>query len=675
MVINWLNKVIQWVKNFKLSKPKINDMTEHNKIVLQALNDYLLVGKPGYGILIKGAWGCGKSFFVKKWKEDMEKAILDVDAEEEIVQLKPIYITLNGVNNISQIDGALKREISPFLHGKFMKGLGKTLKFAASVALRYNVDVLGDEKPEQLVCTIDPKALLEFDPTKVKGQRILIFDDIERAKLPIEEVLGYVNYFVEQVGCHVVMVGDVRNVKNSDEFKLIKEKTIGHEYKVEAETEAALTVFISEIDKDGRYKLGDMRNVISYCFLVTKVGNLRILRQSLYDYKTYVSHLPEVITKADEFKDIRMYLLANFIVVYAEYKSGNLVLEKFNQQLVADTLSRMVADSGKQEEVKATPAADLMEKYEKTGLTESHRLLNQGYITCVMNYLTEGVINSDFLLGEVKRDRSTPWEKLSMYNTLKNEEFKKCVEQTAGYLEGGEFESVDLMLMATCNMLVVIKKGMTYNYTIDKVCKWCVKAIKEKYFPSCRTQDDLYSMRGHIQRCLGYYQGDSIIEEVKQLNKQIEDVFVKTSPEKKDSLTVILDSLTDDKIKSLITIYMKAIPDHSVTYSSHAIFSQVDAAKFVEGFVKLSNESKVAFIQFVRHHYNQAFAATNAREFVHYYEDDLNKLPEIVRLLKEAAEHESLVDKQNILTLVEVLTQSGDTIQVLSIENESQKQQ
>lgn len=144
------------------------DMTEHNKIVVQALNDYLKQDNPGYGVLIKGDWGCGKSFFVKKWKEKLEEGLPTTEDDEDVIQLKPIYVTLNGVSSVTQIDDALKRAISPFLHGKFMKGLGKALKLAASVALRVNVDLVGDEKPEQVVCTIDPKTLLEFDPTKVK---------------------------------------------------------------------------------------------------------------------------------------------------------------------------------------------------------------------------------------------------------------------------------------------------------------------------------------------------------------------------------------------------------------------------------------------------------------------------------------------------------------------------
>ncbi len=37
-------------------------MTKHNEEVLKSLNDYLKVRKPGYAILIKGSWGCGKTY-------------------------------------------------------------------------------------------------------------------------------------------------------------------------------------------------------------------------------------------------------------------------------------------------------------------------------------------------------------------------------------------------------------------------------------------------------------------------------------------------------------------------------------------------------------------------------------------------------------------------------------
>ena len=334
-------------------------MNSHNEIIKQALNDYLQIDSPGYGVLIKGDWGCGKSFFIKQWKKSLEGG--DVDNDEEYVNLKPIYVSLNGVTNTGQIDEAIKREISPILHGKFMKGVGKAMKFAASIALRFNVDAVGDTSPEQMVCTIDPKMLLECDPTKVRGKRILIFDDMERAMMPIEETLGYINYFIEQVGCSVIIVGDDKNIEEQADYKRIKEKTIGHEYRIETETEEALSVFIDEIDHDGKLGLKDLTLSVTFCFQVSRVRNLRILRQSLFDYRLYVSHLSREIIDSKEFGDIRVYLLLNFIAVYAEYKSGKVMMERFQEQLAHETVSRM-SDNDKPS---PQEAMNLMSKYEK----------------------------------------------------------------------------------------------------------------------------------------------------------------------------------------------------------------------------------------------------------------------------------------------------------------------
>lgn len=142
---------------------------------------------------------------------------------------------------------------------------------------------------------------------------------------------------------------------------------------------------------------------------------------------------------------------------------------------------------------------------------------------------------------------------------------------------------------------------------------------------------------------------------------------------KDDALTLVLNSLTDEKVGQLMTIFHKAIPDKFVTYSSHAIFASVNPEKFVDGFVKLSNEKKADVIQFVRTHYHQAFRVSNAKDFVYHYEEDLNNLPKIVELLRKVADKENLVNKVNIEALAQTLTESGDTIQVLVMERDNDR--
>lgn len=44
-------------------------MTKHNEDILNFLNDYMKVSKPGYAVLLKGSWGCGKTYFIKDWRK------------------------------------------------------------------------------------------------------------------------------------------------------------------------------------------------------------------------------------------------------------------------------------------------------------------------------------------------------------------------------------------------------------------------------------------------------------------------------------------------------------------------------------------------------------------------------------------------------------------------------
>ena len=104
------------------------------------------------------------------------------------------------------------------------------------------------------------------------------------------------------------------------------------------------------------------------------------------------------------------------------------------------------------------------------------------------------------------------------------------------------------------------------------------------------------------------------------------------------------------------------MPDHSTTYSSSAIFANVDPEKFVNGFVGLKNEGKKKVLSLIVGHYSDALNIQNPEDMVHYYIDDLKNLPSIVKLLGEKADECQLVDKMNINILKTNLEKSIEKI-------------
>ena len=92
-------------------------------------------------------------------------------------------------------------------------------------------------------------------------KHILIFDDLERCKLELNNILGYINYFVEHQGHKVIILAhedkltkidtseDNQSDKaiNNESYKEIKEKLIGKTLLIVPDLDSAINDFIDKV--------------------------------------------------------------------------------------------------------------------------------------------------------------------------------------------------------------------------------------------------------------------------------------------------------------------------------------------------------------------------------------------------------------------------------------------
>ena len=222
---------------------KIDGMNENIK---KFLDDYMKNADPQYAVMLTGSWGCGKTFFINHWLEDLKTVEND---REEVIYLKPIYVSLYGLSSLAEVKTEIDRKVNPFYYSKTAKMLKTAAKFASKIV--FKTDLTVDENREIKASasgSLDIMSLFESDSEDVKGTRFIVFDDIERTFIPMNILLGFINFFVERCKFHVLLIGDESKLKG-DNLKIysdFKEKTVGRQFEIVPDVDAALDSYIAE---------------------------------------------------------------------------------------------------------------------------------------------------------------------------------------------------------------------------------------------------------------------------------------------------------------------------------------------------------------------------------------------------------------------------------------------
>lgn len=284
-------------------------MIKQNRHIEEYLNAYRKMDDVDFAVMITGSWGCGKTHFIT----DYLKRKCTTEGEK-----KYIYISLNGISSTADIDMAIFQAAHPVLGSKAAVMAGKIVKASLRTGLKINLDIDGDDKTDATGSLGIP-----MDSFKLKTKsKFLVFDDLERCILKPEEVLGYINAFVESKETKVIIIGDETQIgssqsaaaepqatseeraineekKPSDKYWVIKEKVIGKTFKLTENIEEILSDLITEkaYPKTFVLILNNRSAVISVFKRVNDAlkdrHNYRALKHAFRDFEYFYSFLAE----------------------------------------------------------------------------------------------------------------------------------------------------------------------------------------------------------------------------------------------------------------------------------------------------------------------------------------------------------------------------------------------
>ncbi len=194
--------------------------------LVESILDYIRSDYTDYAIMLNGEWGSGKTHF---WNNRIRKKI-------ETLQLNgrrytTIYMSLYGISNLEEISKKIFIETTQLMDKnlrKFMDSNGQTTipeyaKTGIDMANFFGVTQNGDR--------------VDYADFFATDDKVLCFDDLERANVDVIDILGYINNFVEHDHIKTIIICNEKELSTKLKSSNLEMKTFIATYLLDKQNE------------------------------------------------------------------------------------------------------------------------------------------------------------------------------------------------------------------------------------------------------------------------------------------------------------------------------------------------------------------------------------------------------------------------------------------------------
>lgn len=168
------------------------------KEITKELDDYIYNVSIKYAVLLNGAWGSGKTYFIEDYIKKLEEKYELNKNDKTTKYKKPVYVSLYGLLDISELKNKIALSLIKNKKVKqLMPFLDVGIEIGSDLASKNTFIQNSDSKLRRII-----RALHKID------NLIIFFDDLERCNININTILGYINELVEHNNVKVILIAD-----------------------------------------------------------------------------------------------------------------------------------------------------------------------------------------------------------------------------------------------------------------------------------------------------------------------------------------------------------------------------------------------------------------------------------------------------------------------------------
>ena len=331
--------------------------------LVESILDYVRADYTDYAIMINGEWGSGKTHF---WNNKIRKKIDSMKFNGK--QYKTIYMSLYGISNLEDISKKIFIETTQLMDKNLKKYMNQHEEMTIPEYAKTGLDMAN------LFGVSANEGKIDYEEFFSTDDKVLCFDDLERANVDVIDILGYINNFVEHDHIKTIIICNekelstkikssnlemktfiatyildkegelqdnnkpmVEKIKDqienvfdkANDYERIKEKLIGETFEYAPKFDYIINGILIryEDDPDLERFYSTNINLIISTFKKSGTRNLRILKHALKDFQK----IYQVVTQ--KYPDISNRVIQTMLIftiaISFEIKAGKVTKDKF----------------------------------------------------------------------------------------------------------------------------------------------------------------------------------------------------------------------------------------------------------------------------------------------------------------------------------------------------------
>ena len=450
--------------------------------LVESILDYVRSDYTDYAIMLNGEWGSGKTHF---WNNKIKKKIESMQLNGK--RYTTIYMSLYGISNLEEISKKIFMEttqlmdknLKKYMNSKGQETIPEYAKTGIDMANFFGVTQNGNK--------------VNYGEFFSTDDKVLCFDDLERANVDVIDILGYINNFVEHDHIKTIIICNEKELATklkssnlemktfiatylldkqneltktdkpmvekiqdkiehvfdkANDYERIKEKLIGETFEYAPKFDYIINGILMryENNPDLIRFLRENTGLIINTFHRSGTRNLRILKHALNDFKK----IYEMVNKAypNTSNRVMQTMLIFTIAVSFEIKAGKITKEKFinikdNEEYKAILVSSRILMDNRQFYIK-----EFDNNYYYNFKSEYR------FFKFIEYYVRTRIFDMKLFKDNMETIRKTiDTEKLPAYKRLLTEEywkipddqFNEVIEEILEDLKEGKIELIDIV--------------------------------------------------------------------------------------------------------------------------------------------------------------------------------------------------------------------------------------